>query len=173
MECLAFLSETLRITNSSCSYLLLRWKALLAHHSAHLTSPSSCVFEAQATAGGPFKISYVTSNDDGSTWSARADVYAPSGVSTGAPQVILVGSTLVVSYMTGNGPQGVDGQSFEVVISTDMGQTWGGRALVSSGAHWPGLYALDSTTFLAMYRQDGAGALVTKRMVLSVVAASV
>ena len=60
------------------------------------------IFESQDTSPGGtnlFTLHSITSNDDGATWSHRNLVYAPTGSNTnaGAPQIIDIGGTLVVS----------------------------------------------------------------------------
>ena len=60
------------------------------------------IFESQDTSPGGtslFKVHSITSNDDGATWGQRSLVYAPTGIQTnaGAPQIIDIGGTLVVS----------------------------------------------------------------------------
>ncbi|KAH6609985.1 glycoside hydrolase family 93 protein [Trichoderma cornu-damae] len=118
------------------------------------------------TESGPYSIDYVLSHDDGNSWGQRARLYtARNGANAGAPQVINVGGTLVTSFMTnedvnGIGPNGIDGAQMKVVTSTDGGLTWGGTTITGQApSHWPGLYTLDQTHFLALYTKDGLGAV--------------
>ncbi|KAK3347233.1 glycoside hydrolase family 93 protein [Lasiosphaeria hispida] len=128
-----------------------------------------CVFET--TEDGVFSVNRAVSPDDGYTWGERARVYtAAGGKNAGAPQVYKVGGTLVTSFMTNEGvgtPQ-LDGGQMKVVTSVNGGQTWSsggaGSAVAATvaadvGAHWPGLYAIDQSHFLALYSMDGIGAV--------------
>ena len=116
------------------------------------------VFETE-TGGGAFHVGSVTSSDDGKTWGNRRVVYSPSGSGTNAqaPQVINVGGTLVVSFMTDEDQPGTP--SAKVVTSGDGGATWTNK-LTFSGAvsHWPGLLTLDSSSFLGLADRGGAKA---------------
>ncbi|KAK3317122.1 glycoside hydrolase family 93 protein [Cercophora scortea] len=124
-----------------------------------------CVFEN--TESGPFSVDRVMSHDDGYTWGERARVYtAANGKNAGAPQVYNVGGTIVTSFMTNEAVNvaQLDGAQMKVVTSVDGGRRWssdGGDATVTAetGSHWPGLYTLSSTTFLALYSKDGLGAV--------------
>lgn len=127
--------------------------------------PCRCVFEN--TEDGPFSIRYVLSSDDGATWnqSTRAILYDPSdSVSTAqAPSVVNVGGTLVAGFMTNEDTPSdtdgdADGGTFKVVTasSTDV-TTWGSKTSISTAAHWPGLYTLSDTDFLALYGSDTVG----------------
>lgn len=125
-----------------------------------------CVFEN--TQDGPFSIRYVLSYDDGYTWdeSTRAILYDPvDAVSTAqAPSVVNVGGTLVAGFMTNEDTPSdtdgdADGGTFKVVtaLSSDV-TTWGSKTSISTGAHWPGLYALGQEGgFLALYGSDAVG----------------
>jgi hypothetical protein len=124
----------------------------------------SAVFEN--TESGPFSIDYVLSHDDGNSWGQRTRLYtAKNGLNAGAPQVVNVGGTLVTSFMTnedveGTGGNGIDGAQMKVVTSTNQGQTWGPTTITgNTGSHWPGLYTLDQTHFLALYSFNGVGAV--------------
>lgn len=132
-----------------------------------------CVFET--TENGNFEIYYVLSNDDGFTWDpeTRTKLYTAVGdAAAGAPQVINVGGTLVVSLMSteeggeSENPNAVDGGQMRVVTSSDGGETWSEPTVVSDvGSHWPGLHALDGTSFLALYSVTDEG-LFTRRWAL-------
>lgn len=132
-----------------------------------------CVFET--TENGSFEIYYVLSSDDGFTWDpeTRTKLYTAGGdAAAGAPQVINVGGTLVVSLMSteeggeSENPNAVDGGQMRVVTSGDGGETWSEPTVVSDvGSHWPGLHALDGTSFLALYSVTDEG-LFTRRWAL-------
>jgi Neuraminidase (sialidase) len=128
-----------------------------------LSPAKSCVFENTEDAG-LFRIDYVTSSDGGSTWGGRTRLYTPPSGSSGAPQVVNVGGTLVVSFMsteaTSQSNNVDDDGEMRVVTSTDGGQTWSGSVVTGAApAHWPGLYVVDDTHFLALYAEDGSGAV--------------
>ncbi|KAK0708633.1 hypothetical protein B0H67DRAFT_590820 [Lasiosphaeris hirsuta] len=62
----------------------------------------------------------------------------------------------------------LDGGQMKVVTSVDGGQAWssGGVGSVVTatvaadvGSHWPGLYVLDHSHFMALYSRDGVGAV--------------
>ncbi|KAK3395097.1 glycoside hydrolase family 93 protein [Podospora didyma] len=129
-----------------------------------------CVFET--TESGHFSINSVISHDDGYSWGSRARVYtAADNKNAGAPQVINVSGGLVASFMTNEAAPSlpeVDGGQMKVVTSIDGGRNWSSfgagcsvAAMVTAdtGAHWPGLYALDGNRFLALYSRDGLGAV--------------
>ncbi|KAH7106156.1 Sialidase [Auriculariales sp. MPI-PUGE-AT-0066] len=122
------------------------------------------VFET--TLNGRFQVWSVTSADDGATWGNRRIVYAPTAANSnaGAPQVVIVGSTLVASFMTdedspnGNWPASA---AMKIVTSTNQGASWGNKATIfsnSPNSYWPGLLALNSTTFLALADRGGSKA---------------
>ena len=113
-----------------------------------------------------FSVDYVQSSDDGLTWGRhRGRVYtaAGTGKEAGAPQVINVGGILVASFMTNENTSTpkLDGGHMKVVTSVDGGRSWATKAFVTgdTGSHWPGLFALNSTHFLALYSRDGLGAV--------------
>src|SRR5207248_2609604 len=87
----------------------------------------------------------------------------------GAPQVINVGGTVVVSYMTdenGNGRDqpGADGGEMRVVTSTDGALTFSEPTTIAGvGAHWPGLHAVDDSSFLALYSHNDLGLVTHKQ----------
>ena len=115
------------------------------------------------TESGPFTIDYVLSQDDGNSWNTRTRLYTPPSGSAGAPQVVNVGGVLVTSFMSTEATGGatdVDGGQFRVVTSTDGGATWSASVVAGAApAHWPGLWTLDATHFLALYSEDGDGAV--------------
>lgn len=72
-----------------------------------------------------------------------------------------VGGVLVASFMTNENAatSRLDGGQMKVVTSTDGGVSWSTDAAVTGdvGSHWPGLFSLNSTHFLALYSKDGLG----------------
>ena len=115
------------------------------------------------TQDGYFSIDYVLSHDDGNSWGERGRVYtAANGNDAGAPQVVNVGGTIVVDFMTnedgGGAPRSIDGGDMKTVTSTDGGRTYSGPTTIGSvGSHWPGMLDLDGNRFLAFWTQDGQG----------------
>lgn len=125
-----------------------------------------CVFEN--TEDGPFSIRYVLSYDDGMTWdeSTRSILYDPADPASTAqaPSVINVAGTLVASFMTNEDtPSDTDGDAddgtFKVVTASASSSelVWADETSISTEAHWPGLYALGSSDFLALYGSDTVG----------------
>lgn len=122
------------------------------------------VFETEST--GLFTIASITSTDDGKTWSGRRAVYTPTSpyASAGAPQIITVGGTLVVSFQTNEdsaleGPAGnyLDGSVAKVITSGDGGRGWGDKIAVGGVVSvWPGMVVLDAGTFLVLFDEGGA-----------------
>jgi hypothetical protein len=129
---------------------------------------TSAVFEETLTVPdhNHFAVSAVFSHDDGISWGERRVMYLPrNGGSAGAPQIYNVWGTLVLSFMTDEdtGSSGYDGGEMKVMTSTDGGRTWGPSVVVGPArAHWPGIFNVDPTHFLALYSRDGFG-LVTQR----------
>ncbi|KAL8734501.1 MAG: hypothetical protein Q9166_001401 [cf. Caloplaca sp. 2 TL-2023] len=123
------------------------------------------VYETETT--GLFYLGAVFSNDDGKTWSGRRTIYTPSSPNTsaGAPQIINVGGTLVVSFMTNEDqqlqqPAGAytDHTAVKVITSGDLGTTWGNKVTVGQQqSSWPGLMDLGSNGQF-LYLLDRAGA---------------
>lgn len=125
-----------------------------------------CVFETTSPHDGTFSIARVLSHDDGLTWSDRQTVYVAKDKKwAGAPQVYLVGDTLVTSFLTNEGTdlRKIDGAYTKLVTSRDQGKTWTetGQAetVAGVGSHWPGLFSLNETHFLALYSTDEMGAV--------------
>lgn len=124
------------------------------------------VFESESN--GLFTIMSITSSDDGQSWGNRATVYTPDSPSTsaGAPQIVAVGSTLAVSFMTNEDSQNaVPSSSYttntaaKFITSTDGGSTWGNKVTVGQvQSVWPGLYTLDDSDLLMMFDNGGAKA---------------
>ncbi|CCC12121.1 hypothetical protein SMACR_05858 [Sordaria macrospora] len=127
-----------------------------------------CVFETTLP-DGTFSIARVLSYDDGRTWGERETVYmAKDRKWAGAPQVYLVGETLVTSFLTNEGTDmpKIDGAYTKMVVSKDQGRTWTGtrgmeqaETVAGVGSHWPGLFSLNETHFLALYSTDAMGAV--------------
>ncbi|KAJ3088902.1 hypothetical protein HK100_007919 [Physocladia obscura] len=142
----------------------------LARASGHLVA----VFESVVDNGDGvhfddrFSLYTVESLDDGRSWANRRQIYEPSLLSSadntlylrnaGAPQIIKVGSTLVVSFMT-------DEDRFEgvwhanavvkIITSDDYGKTWSKSLLIAEkSAAWAGLLALDTHSFLVLFTQN-------------------
>lgn len=124
------------------------------------------VFESETN--GIFSIQSITSADDGKTWSSiRHEVYGAVGTgnSAGAPQIINLGGTLVVSFMTNeDANMGTNGAytshtACKVVVSSDRGNTWGNKLTISpEQSSWPGLVVVDQKSFLALADHGGAKA---------------
>lgn len=101
------------------------------------------VFESEQN--GLFAVDSIRSRDDGQTWGDRRRVYTPTGTNNnaGAPQVVNVGGTLVVSFMTDEDTQlhrWIEGSSAKVVVSTDGGRNWGNSIIVGAvQSNWPGM----------------------------------
>ncbi len=124
------------------------------------------VFETEST--GLFTIASITSTDDGKTWGDRKTVYTPDSnfTSAGAPQIITVGGTLVVSFQTNEdselsapAPSYVSRTTAKVITSADQGGTWGNKITVGGAVSvWPSLYTLDTASLLMMFDMGGAKA---------------
>jgi hypothetical protein len=125
-------------------------------------SGSRLIAVFESTENGRFSINSVTSSDDGKTWGDRKRVYTPTGNgnNAGAPQVIKVSGTLVVSFMTDEDTQKghwVEGAGGKLVTSVDGGSTWENKIQVfAPQANWPGMVGLDGSSFL--YMSDASGA---------------
>ena len=121
------------------------------------------VFETSMV--GTFNISAIFSTDDGKTWGGRRIIYTPvrPNTSAGAPQIVNVGGTLAVSFITNeddtlSAPAAnyAEKTAVKLITSGDGGKTWGNKITVSKvHSVWPGLLTLDSKTFLAFF--DNAG----------------
>ncbi|KAI4207366.1 MAG: hypothetical protein LQ346_000616 [Caloplaca aetnensis] len=132
------------------------------------TNPKSLILVYETTTMGVFYLGSVFSTDDGKTWSGRRTIYkSPSpNTSAGAPQVINVGGTLVVSFMTNedqqlNAPSNsyTDHTSVKVITSGDQGRSWGNKVTVGAvQSAWPGLMDLGGSKGQFLYLMDRAGA---------------
>jgi len=124
------------------------------------------VFESESS--GTFTINAITSTDDGKTWGGRKAIYTPSSINTsaGAPQIVTVGATLAVSFMTNEDSQMATPSSTytsntaaKFISSGDGGNTWGNKKTIGEvQSVWPGLYTLDETNVLMMFDNGGAKA---------------
>ena len=125
------------------------------------------VFESEA--GGFFTVDSIRSHDGGMTWGERSRVYTPAGNNTnaGAPQIVAVGHSLLVSFMTDEDTgknKWVSGADAKVVVSHDGGYTWSDRVLVGPvESFWPGMVTIDRHAALVMY--DHGGPLAQKVIV--------
>ena len=124
------------------------------------------VFESESD--GTFQIKSITSSDDGKTWANRNTVYTPDSPNTsaGAPQIVNVGGTLCVSFMTNedsnlSAPSSgyTTNTAAKLVTSGDGGLTWGNKITVGEvESVWPGLYAVGEASFLMLFDKGGAKA---------------
>ena len=118
------------------------------------------VFESRQN--GLFQVDSITSSDDGNTWGNRQTVYLPTGTdnNAGAPQVVNVGGTLCVSFMTDEDTQlhdWINGAAAKMITSGDGGSTWENKIQVfEPQANWPGMVTLDDSSLLYMADHDGA-----------------
>ena len=124
------------------------------------------VFESESS--GTFTINAITSTDDGKTWGGRKTIYTPDSPNTsaGAPQIVTVGTSLGVSFMTNEDTQTATPSSSytsntasKFITSGDGGVTWGNKITVGEvQSVWPGLYTLDESNLLMMFDNGGAKA---------------
>ncbi|KAF5518364.1 hypothetical protein CGCA056_v010873 [Colletotrichum aenigma] len=119
------------------------------------------------TREGRFNVDYVLSHDDGYSWGERGSLYtARDGKLSGAPQVYNVWGTLVASFMTNEDVdvgKGYNNGQMKVITSTDQGKTWSTSVVTGEAeAHWPGVFNLDPTHFLALYSREGLGLVSQK-----------
>ena len=124
------------------------------------------VFETSTV--GTFTLSTITSTDDGKTWGNRKVIYKPvkPNTSAGAPQILNVGGTLVVSFITNEddtlsapAPNYALRTSVKLITSCDGGKTWGHKLVVGKPhSVWPGLVGLDSKNFLVVFDNGGVKA---------------
>lgn len=124
------------------------------------------VFETETR--GLFSIASIISADDGKTWANRKTIYTPSSSNTsaGAPQIITVGSTLVVSFQTNEDSElSSPASSYlttttaKLITSADAGATWGNKITVGQAVSvWPSLYTLDTVNLLMTFDNGGAKA---------------
>ncbi|KAI4125769.1 MAG: hypothetical protein LQ338_004086 [Usnochroma carphineum] len=134
---------------------------------AALSSPTSLILVYETETTGLFFLGAVFSADDGKTWGGRTTIYTPSSPNTsaGAPQVVNVGGTLVVSFMTNEDQQlsapsnsYTDHTSVKVITSGDLGKTFGNKVTVGAPQSvWPGLMDLGAGGKF-LYLLDKAGA---------------
>lgn len=118
-----------------------------------------CVFESFL--GGVFSLYSITSADNGVNWGNRQTVYKATGTNNnaGSPQIINVGGTLVVSFMTDEDTQQhawPAGANTKIVTSGDGGKTWGNKITIAQQqANWPGMMTIDDDSLLVFYDRDG------------------
>ena len=122
------------------------------------------VFESETN--GLFTVNSITSSDDGKTWGNRETVYTPDSPNTsaGAPQIVNVGGTLCVSFMTNEDSQlsapsngYTTDTAAKFITSGDGGVTWGNKITVGQVLSvWPGLYSLGETSLLMLFDNQGA-----------------
>ncbi|RDW63634.1 hypothetical protein BP6252_11179 [Coleophoma cylindrospora] len=129
--------------------------------------------------GGCFSVYSSSSSNHGETWDDRRPVYIPPpGRNAGAPQVIKVGDTLVVSFMTDEDRAAIEDHetrsrnwpeiaAAKLLTSSDGGVTWDNKLTVFPiHADWPGLLALrDEEAFL--YLAGYGGGVKAQKVVLS------
>lgn len=124
------------------------------------------VFESETN--GLFTVKSITSSDDGKTWGNRNTVYTPNSPNTsaGAPQIVNVGGTLCVSFMTNedstlSAPSSgyTTNTAAKFITSGNGGLTWGNKITVGQVLSvWPGLYSLGKTNLLMLFDNKGAKA---------------
>jgi hypothetical protein len=119
------------------------------------------VFENTEIGPALYSIDCVFSSNDGATWTGRQRLFTPSA-SAGAPQVVKLGDTLVTSFQTYDGVPSGSQPNMEVVTSSDNGNTWNVDPgnITATGIMWPGLLAVDNSSFLALAGQGLAGGTV-------------
>ncbi|MCJ1297898.1 hypothetical protein MMC08_000686 [Hypocenomyce scalaris] len=122
------------------------------------------VFECEQPVNGQpiFTVQSVTSCNDGLTWSQnRQLVYAATGSmnNAGSPQIVTLGSTLAVAFMTDEDTslhQWINGSDVKMLFSADGGNSWAGKVTVGPvQSNWPGLVGLNQTTALVMFDNGG------------------
>jgi hypothetical protein len=131
------------------------------------TAPGSseliAVFESLAPETG---ITSVTSPDDGKTWGNRQIVYRSSvaGSRQQAPQVVLVGRTLVTSFQTNEDNPDTDTNIpfTKVIASTDQAASWHEKITVHEKCEWAGLVGFDEKNLLVLCNVDNSD--VTKEV---------
>ncbi|QKX58461.1 uncharacterized protein TRUGW13939_05585 [Talaromyces rugulosus] len=113
-------------------------------------------------------ITSITSSDDGKTWNPeRGTVYESSKPSEAAPQVVLVGETLVTSFATyEDDPSGAQA-NVKVVTSTDGGVNWGQKTLVQEDCFWAGSVVIDDSSLLVMCQHQSNSDVVARRVTLT------
>ena len=117
------------------------------------------VFESLPV-GGVFSIHSVNSSDDGATWGNRETVYTASDDhNAGAPQIVTVGTTLAVSFMTDEDSSSTgtypDDCQIKLVTSSNEGASWGSSVLVGDAvSHWAGELDLDDSSWLVLYANE-------------------
>lgn len=104
------------------------------------------------------------------TWSNRQRVYtAPPDRNAGTSQIVSVGGTLVVGFITDEDFTIIDAEytprtSAKATLSCDQGGvlTWGGKLTVGEVISvWPGPAQVDESTLLMIFDHNGVVALAT------------
>lgn len=89
-------------------------------------------------------------------------MYLPTGTNNnaGTPQVVNVGGTLYVHFMTDEGTQlhdWINGAGAKLITPGDDGSTWDNQIEVfTPQANWPGMVALNDSSLLYMADKNGA-----------------
>lgn len=125
---------------------------------------------ASTKGSGRFSINSIISPDDGITWSNQQRVYTtPPDRNAGAPQIVNVGGTLVLSFIIDENSTTSDADytrrtSAKMTLSCDHGFTWGGKLTIGEAISvWPGLVQLDESNLLMMFDREG---VVAQRLTL-------
>ncbi|KAH8696244.1 Sialidase [Talaromyces proteolyticus] len=135
---------------------------------ARLAEGSESMIAVFESLGPNTGITSVTSDDDGKIWNKpRGKVYASNEgkITEAAPQVVLVGKTLVASFSTKE--DNFDSEHFDVkvVTSKDGGKTWGEKTTVHKECHWAGEVTVDDNSLLVLC--DNKGVVVAQRVEIS------
>ena len=121
------------------------------------------VFETGDTSpggDGRFTINAVVSYDDGQTWGGRRRVYAsvPYGGNAGAPQVVLQGGILVVSFMTNESKMSgswPESGRIKVVSSRDAWNWSDSLDVFSSPGWWAGMVCIGTSEVMVLGDSGG------------------
>ncbi|KAL8678191.1 MAG: hypothetical protein Q9186_005445 [Xanthomendoza sp. 1 TL-2023] len=130
------------------------------------SNSKSLILVYETSTMGLFSLGAVFSADDGRTWNNRRTIYTPSSphTSAGAPQVVNVGGTLVVSFMTNEDESRsapstsyTDHTAVKVITSGDLGRSWGDKVMVGAvQSAWPGVMDLGGQgRFLYLMEREG------------------
>ncbi|KAM3070282.1 hypothetical protein ACMFMG_010118 [Clarireedia jacksonii] len=128
-----------------------------------------------------FKIYSVSSSNGGKKWENRQLIYDPGNdKNAGAPQIVRVGNTLAVSFMTDEDRVPYDQRTdadkarpwptvtaAKLIVSNDGGATWGYKTTVFPlEAYWPGLLSLKNENALLLL-SSSSGKLESQKVVFS------
>lgn len=131
-------------------------------------SGSNLIAVFETSENGLFTVNSITSPDDGKTWGNRQRVYTPTGTNNnaGAPQVVNVGDTMVVSFMTDEDTQlhdWINGAGAKLLTCGDGGSSWGNKLQVfAPQANWPAMLPLNGDDSGFLYFADKGGAKAQK-----------